>query len=623
MARTKGPSTWILCILLNGNRLGVHTMAAHARRQSGVLYSAIAGLDPPRDLPLAFTNCTRGAFLPISSWAAGTKAVREQAPCAVIVPLSRQLLQVAGYQGFVTECLARASEHEEFRFYVYLVDLDFPAFVELTRSNSLLGELADTVNMPSATGSTALVAIDTSLAQFFRHLDDIEDAPRCRMRLLRCFAVVSALSVPLAVGAVGAFALSAALCLTATPAPGGIRGSLVEAGNSYFLLTAVLLIVAQRRFRWLLIPAASVAAGLHHAFGTSAIPLLGGLGLALGTDYCRRSWIRLSPVHLCSRIGPTPQKPPVLRKMIHILHHGHVFPAHRAVFLSYARRTWCDGVVRELRCHLRQLKTECFLDIADIELGASWRRALEDGIRRATVMVFFDQDEPQEPPRLWHRVELITAAALRARTGLPRIVVVTPETAGTATIEMYRVKLGSLAGLADFHIVPLSPQRTAAFARTIAETPVDPSGGAGHPLFDLLAVWPAVFSCAAVLAGISWLGMVLFLTRLSLALSLAGVLLPVLGFELRIPAGILSVLLCLAAGFGFRAWLHSLYEAPLPLIRSQHPAFLVIATMNITIGVIVLATADPEWWIMSAACFLLAFVGLDHRCARCQTGSQE
>ncbi|MFO1491025.1 MAG: toll/interleukin-1 receptor domain-containing protein, partial [Kiritimatiellia bacterium] len=295
-----------------------------------------------------------------------------------------------------------------------------------------------------------------------------------------------------------------------------------------------------------------------------------------------------------------------------ILYQGHVLPRRRSVFLSYARRTWCEDIVRELRSHLRQHRTECFLDIADIELGVSWRHALENGIRRATLVVFFDQDEPRKPPRLWHRAELLTAEALRARTGLPTLVVVTPESAGPVNLAVYREKLKALTGCADFHIVPLSAQRTAAFARTIAETPPAPAGGAGRPLFDLFAVWPAVLFLGTLLPALSWLSMLLFLSHLSLALPVAKLVLPLLGSSLPIPFGALSAMLFLAAGSGFRGGLHSRYETAVPLVRTRPAFFPVLAALHVAAGASVLVHAAAGWWILSAAGFLLGFVSLDH-----------
>ncbi|MFO1531685.1 MAG: toll/interleukin-1 receptor domain-containing protein [Kiritimatiellia bacterium] len=576
----------------------------------------MAGLDPARDLPRSVACCGKVAFQALSSWSAGKELVEQHAACAVLVPLTRLLLKDPDYRAFVEACVEQASEREEFRFYLHLVDLSFQQFADLARADDLAGRLADTVNIPGSSGAEALVAIDAGLAAFLKDLADIEDAPRCRGRLLRFFAAVSALSAPLGVGALGLVALSAVGQATARPAPGGTLGALVAAGEGYLLLTTVFLILAQREYRWPLILAAVATGGLIPGTAPSASPCWAGSAWPwepTTADGHGGNFPGGSGRHASREPGAGRETARMRgRRPSGILYQGHVLPRRRSVFLSYARRTWCEDIVRELRSHLRQHRTECFLDIADIELGVSWRHALENGIRRATLVVFFDQDEPRKPPRLWHRAELLTAEALRARTGLPTLVVVTPESAGPVNLAVYREKLKALTGCADFHIVPLSAQRTAAFARTIAETPPAPAGGAGRPLFDLFAVWPAVLFLGTLLPALSWLSMLLFLSHLSLALPVAKLVLPLLGSSLPIPFGALSAMLFLAAGSGFRGGLHSRYETAVPLVRTRPAFFPVLAALHVAAGASVLVHAAAGWWILSAAGFLLGFVSLDH-----------
>ncbi len=93
------------------------------------------------------------------------------------------------------------------------------------------------------------------------------------------------------------------------------------------------------------------------------------------------------------------------------------------VFISYTRVSpWAVALARKLRLELEAVGARPFLDAMDIGEGSSWRRALDDGLGRATVVVALV--DPCSVHRPWTAAELEAALAGKHLTGLPEVIVI-------------------------------------------------------------------------------------------------------------------------------------------------------------------------------------------------------
>ncbi|HQF88690.1 MAG TPA: toll/interleukin-1 receptor domain-containing protein [Acidobacteriota bacterium] len=577
-----------------------------------ILYADPYGYGLPDRLAISQKNPRRPDFSLIHWWEWGEQYLRDSSDvAAVIVPVSRELLADASYRGFLQGCRRIAERNAAFRLYLLPHAMTLDELFQEARQDPGLAEVVDTVNISTQTGDALFAEIDASLNGFLDALDDIRDAPKHR-RLMR--AVLAPFALGSMAGTAGGLVAAGLILLIVTGVlPAALlreHGEALALGCGYFGGTALLTAVATRRFR--LLPAAWI--GLM-AFAAFRAPLdwrwlAAGLLLALALDHLRRRWIMLLPLAITAADGTVAVR---LGRRLAGLFGGTLWPRQRQVFISYARRTWADPTVRRLRTCFQDLDVACFLDISDIELGSSWRFALEEGIRQSTLFLFFDDGETGKPLRHWHQAELVTASNCRSRTGFPSIAVVTQQAEGVQPLQLYKSRLARYLAGADYRIVPLAADAVDRFARNVTDAPIRPHGPVGPS-----NIWWDSFVGVAVQAPLMLLMAGLataanLVRMLGLPAVAAAVVGMYLGHDLRhwLNHPICLGLLWLAVGFNARRVLHLRFEARAPH-RSKGLAGLLVSLILLALAATWLTMGGvPLAVTFYATAGLLGFASLD------------
>ena len=577
-----------------------------------ILYADPYGCGLPDRLATSLKNPRRPDFSFIHSWDWGEQYLRDSSDvAAVIAPISRELLADASYRVFLQACQRMAERNAAFRLYLLPHAMTLDELFQEARQDPGLTEVVDTVNISTQTGDALIAAIDTSLNVFLDALDDIRDAPKYR-RLMR--AVLAPFALGSMVGTVGGLTAAVlTLLIAAGVLPAAFlrnHGEALALGCGYLGGTALLTAVATCRFR--LLPVAWIGLMVVAAFRAPLDWrwLAAGLLLALALDHLRRRWIMLLPLAITAADGTAATR--WGRRLVGLFG-GTLWPRRRQVFISYARRTWADPTVRQLRTCFQELDVACFLDISDIELGSSWRFALEEGIRQSTLFLFFDDGETGKPLRHWHQAELITASNCRNRMGFPSIAVVTPQAEGVQPLQLYKSRLARYLAGADYRILPLATDQVERFARNVTDAPVRPHGPVGPS-----NIWWDSFAGVAVQAPLMLLmvclatvaNLVRTLGLLAVAAAVAGMY---MGHDLRhwLNHPICLSLLWLAVGFNARRVLHLRFEAK-PPFRSKGLASNLISLVLLALAATCLTTEGlPLALAFYATAGLLGFASLD------------
>lgn len=586
-------------------------MALRSNNTPLILFSSEPNFDPKVRLPLSQSNTRHPKFMPISTWIDGELTLSTTPIVAVVVPMTSDLTKDNAYIRFLLSCASLSAARESFRLYIWLHNMAFSDLVAEAKRNIVLGDLIDTINISLKENDEALSDIDISLAKFLDELVDIQAARKYRKLLLWFFGPFAMASFVL-----NMFALLCAVAVLVISL-GFISRNLLSAiasilalGVGAFLCNSILLTISNKKLR--LLP---ITWGVALVTGSILLSLdwrwiaAGGL-LAFTTDHFRRVWISLLPIHLSFGDEPSPSNS--FRSFVRLFG-GNLWPRDRTLFISYARRTWADLTVKQLRAQLKEMKVDCFLDIESIELGSCWRFALEEGIRRSSLFLFFDQAESDQAPRLWHRAELITASLLQNRTGFPAIAVVTPQQEGIQPMHFYRDRLSGLLTGERFRIIPLSPLRVGEFARIIETTPIRPHGGIGSSdaISDLLI---SIFFQAPVLYS-----MIALSFFANLCAALAPLVLPFLiillladeDFQGFLKSRILCSVIWLCTGYVLRRSLHLFFEAKPEFVRSFSAINVVTVLLLLPIALMMSLNSDSLALTYYSAFFLLGLVILD------------
>jgi hypothetical protein len=485
----------------------------------------------------------------------------------------------------------------------------FSDLIAGANENAALRDIVDTINISAKEGDSALSEIDISLAKFLDELHDIHIAGKFRKILLWFFGVFATASFVLTLLALlcAIIVLLISLGLFSYSLP-SIISSVLALGVGASFCSSLLFTIANRRLRLLPftwgIPLVVASILLSLDWKWIAV---GGI-LAFSTDHFRRRWMSLLPIKLSFGQEASPSKsfPSALR-----LFGGKLWPGDRKIFISYARRGWADPFVRQLRLQLDKMNVNCFLDIESIELGSSWRFALEEGIRRSSLFLFFDQAENDQPPRLWHRAELATASLLQSRTGFPAIAIVTPQ---EKVIEPVRLSLNRFSGLLvgeNLRIIPLSPSQIESLARNIGTTPIRPHGviGASDPISDLLVIiffqGPVLFF---LLALCQLANLCLFLAPLALLLFFVFLRMDSYGF---LESKVLSSMIWLCIGVAFRGSLHFLFEAKPRYAKKYSTVCAINTSLLLPVALFTSLNSTVFYFVCYLALLLLGFVALD------------
>ncbi len=574
-----------------------------------VLVHEAYGFSPSRHLPASYGNHPQATWVPFADWVGGGHQLGSKGISAVLVFISSNLIQDPDYLHFLKTCRQIAEIRPDFRLYLLRYDMGQDELFTEAKKKPELEEIIDTFNISNQTGDALYQEVDRSLDRFLNERNDIVNAESYKNFLRSLFFPFALVSIFLTLASLFSI-LGILLSFTNDslvqnkPEAAKLIGFL----GGYLFCQLHLIAIARRRNLFLpILWAGTLVAGSIH------IPLAwqwiaAGYLLALSLDHLRRRWLDLLP------IGLTPDRfPSKKRSGLLSIFGGTLWPKDRAVFISYARRTWADPIVWDLRERFQHHKINCFLDIADIELGSSWRFALEEGIRRCTMFLFFDDGEPHRPLRYWHHAELVTAVSRKSRTGFPDIAVMTLQAEEVRPIATYRIRLSKYFHRQKYRVIPISKANVEEFAKTIALTPVRQFGPAGtaNPIVELFmgSFFQSLLKTFFLLAH--------YIGNMMLSFSLFFA--PLLMF---LPASTLSrihfhsspfypLAFGLALGFSLRSILHFMYEA----VDKSKKTYLYPTAVRFVLVFSVMwirLKDDPVLFLLvSLLAVLIGFVSLD------------
>ncbi len=374
--------------------------------------------------------------------------------CAAVLVVERQGLPDPDFRYWVRWCTTRVVTRDDFRLFVCLHGMTLEELEALSKSDDLVGDLTDTVQVSP---SPSLENLHRELLPFLRALDTIRASAQWRrMRLTlmdvggRAAHVCQILCGAALVAGVLLYHLAGADRLTGAlgDAGRGPVGALVAVPLfpllTVYALPLLLGIGAMNSHvrrnpniaRWLLAGAflGPAAIGLPQAIGATPGWIALGIIAGAGLDVVRRNGLQARraritldrmlaavkpevPVSLYARLVAKPFSPLTCP----------LFPAPEPdVFISYARRSaWSSELASELHDALRANNVKVFLDRTSIPAGTSWRRALNERISDANVFVSLLDVDEKSLKRPYVAAELLAALLGRHHTHVPDILLLT------------------------------------------------------------------------------------------------------------------------------------------------------------------------------------------------------
>lgn len=370
-----------------------------------------------------------------------------------IIVLERQGLTNEALRSWAKWCMLRVASEPDFRLYVCLEGLAFEELCALTHGDPLLEDLIDTVQIPEKPSAAEL---EDGILRFLQAADWMRAYAQWRS-----FQIEVVDFLWRAAGVVQLLSAGAAVALTVAARASNRWAGLSEimrgtAGGPIAAFSAICVFPLQATLAWL------AFAGRRHAprlmrtsrkvrtlvvLGMALPPCLAValhrlqappgwvvLGLVLGgiLDVARRCGYhaqrsRISieralailqqqlPRQWYLSLRGAPQPEPLLCPILPVL--------RPKVFISYSRGSqWSRETARAIATGLKREGVECFLDRTSIPDGASWRRALADGIRSTNV--FITVLDKHGMGCEWVAAEALAAAAAHRLTFLPDIIVV-------------------------------------------------------------------------------------------------------------------------------------------------------------------------------------------------------
>jgi hypothetical protein len=119
-----------------------------------ILYSLEGGINPIDCLPQSVNATARPRFVFMNSWTHGEVLLADILPVAVVVPMTTGLLENRGYMNFLTACTVLASKREDFRLYIFPMDLEFNDIVAKAKQETRLADFIDTIRFSEKHGFT-------------------------------------------------------------------------------------------------------------------------------------------------------------------------------------------------------------------------------------------------------------------------------------------------------------------------------------------------------------------------------------------------------------------------------------------------------------------------------------
>jgi hypothetical protein len=535
-------------------------------------------------------------------------------PVAVVAPIDGELLDQPHYRAYLIACLQHAVQHETFRLYLHAHRNPFAPVSGRSQPTPLLADVLDTVHVPQRDRESALPDIDSELSAFLNRWRELRDTDRYRRCLRQAFAwpALASLVIVVASVALAAMGLRHALAFSSAPSELLVSADVLALGLGVFVSTVTLTALSGR------VPPLVIVAGLGASAYTQIrldlphVAMLLGAIVGLMGQYARQRWIRLVPVTLL--LGNS--DPPAhwvdgwLRPWLRMLS-GSLHRAERRVFLSYARRSPEVPTIERISSRLREHEVDCFMDVQDIELGSCWRHALEEGIRRSSHFLFFEPSPTGEPPRLWHRGELQTAARMQARFAMPHMSVIAFSGGNTSAAANRGEAVAAGTPHASVRVIPLEPDDVERFAVGAANMPWGPADSKRSPAWEAAFVWPIH------LLTMGFMSVVMMIANVSFTLVAPAVLavlkMNLLGFggSLALSRDVIGVLAFLSAGFGLRALVHARFEAELAPIARVTP-YVIRLILCVTAGVAMLWNSSLVTWSGAALALVAGALALDY-----------
>lgn len=370
--------------------------------------------------------------------------------CAAIVIIEKEGLGNPDFRYWLKWCIANVADKEDFRLFVYLHDLTDAEIYGLAKSDDLLANLIDTVQMSE---STAPEHLHHALRSYLQQLDGLRSAA-----IWRKLRIISA--VYLGRVATGIQIFCGAL-LTASIFTYAVREDLVisllsgSSKQSFAVISGIVLFPViitpmylllsgnaaanfllrnnPRVIPWLIsfvvLAPATISLPQHVGAPVSYIAL--GIYAGILLELTRRKGVLAQRKGLSLKNALKAIKsqffPRYLLKSIsdrsRDLMHNPLFSEHTPrVFISYTRSSdWSRRCSLELHNMLQKAGAKSFLDRESIEEGSSWRTHLNLSITDANVfIVVIDR---HSVTRDWVAAEIMTAMAGKQLTGLPEIIV--------------------------------------------------------------------------------------------------------------------------------------------------------------------------------------------------------
>ncbi len=372
----------------------------------------------------------------------------DQHLCAAILVLEREGLHDSAFQELATACMHRVLAVSDFRLLVYLSDLTVDELRTLADGNLFVARLFDTTQIADL---PSLEQLRRTLVPYVRRVEQIRVAALWRDLRLRLSGACGKLATGILLAAIAVSLLGfPAWFLKTKPGwlgPHGPELASLALGLLAFPLQAPLIFLLLRGVRAAaLAPRDNVILRRWVLFGAVIMlaanyfqQIVGGplswalLGLAIGVllDAIRRAGYqaRREMIDVEALIKDTANsamqdpKTTVLRGDPINPFSCPLLPSpSERVFISYTRSSDKGSrLARALYSGLKKAGASPFLDRANIPVGASWRRSLNQHIGKCdTFICILDVKGVQ---REWVAAELLAAIEAHRVTGTPHIVI--------------------------------------------------------------------------------------------------------------------------------------------------------------------------------------------------------
>lgn len=379
--------------------------------------------------------------------------------CAVILVVERRGFDEVDYRKWVSRCIKRVAEKDDFRLFITLYQTTVDEVDRLAKEDECAASLRDTVQFSSENTDD----LRDSLAGFLENIEDIRDATRMRrwwgwisiaagyvatitqlMSVIGVFITVAYLfyhgqhtpveltnlSKSLIAMMIGSVVPPTATCFLAILVKRELLNvELVQQTKSFLALFSLFLFPLSLL---ILILSATLMRQVNGEYSW----LVAGIVTGLLLDAVRRNGNRarlvsrnIDPSTATPRGQPLPQP---LRDTIDghppFLLNATVFSeANSRVFISYTRSLeFSSAWARKIYTALRGAGVECFLDRFSIREGTCWRKTLNRRIGESNVFIALMENDSVDRP--WLAAELETALESARLTGAPDIFILTHPT---------------------------------------------------------------------------------------------------------------------------------------------------------------------------------------------------